>query len=223
MEIITLILTFTHWTKNRLWIAYNRIKEINTCVQYCRYIHVYFHTTFVQLEFIGHRWIPPTKGQWYRSLICFHISLNKLLNKESSCWWFETAWRVTAMNLAYQNAHKMTAVCCVLQTVHSTHTTFMQWASSKCHKVHYVWEYEPSIAQKPTGYRPLSNICRLVAVTWYLCHVIWFMQHCKSRVAIVADDGLDWGLLSKIHVKSHVRMALGCAVSEPDARFENLC
>ena len=39
-------------------------------------------------------------------------------------------------------------------------------------------EKKPPITNKPTGYRPpnLSRTLFYMAVKWYLCHVIWFMQ-----------------------------------------------
>ena len=50
-------------------------------------------------ESTGHPWIPLTRGR-YRCFplqkvfdIFFDVSLNKLLNKESNCRWFETPWR----------------------------------------------------------------------------------------------------------------------------------
>ena len=47
----------------------------------------------------GHQWIPLTKGpvMWRFDVFCA-VSLNKLLNKQSCCQWFEMPWHVIVMN-----------------------------------------------------------------------------------------------------------------------------
>ena len=41
----------------------------------------------------NHRWIPLTKGQLCgTSLFTLYVDMNMLLNKQWTCWWFETPW-----------------------------------------------------------------------------------------------------------------------------------
>ena len=40
----------------------------------------------------GHRWIPHTKVQLCGALMHFYVSVNRLLNKQSMCRWFDTPW-----------------------------------------------------------------------------------------------------------------------------------
>ena len=63
-----------------------------------------FHEEFKTWKYFTHYWAfcegnPPVTGGFpsQRSEMwsfggLFEVSLNKLLNKQSSCWWFETPW-----------------------------------------------------------------------------------------------------------------------------------
>ena len=64
-------------------------------------------------ESTGHRWIPLTKGQWYRKrpiirncIVFFAVSLlNNLLNKQFSCWWSEIQWHLCDITVMIYHEH----------------------------------------------------------------------------------------------------------------------